>query len=253
MLYKVISTSPITIHILNEESTKSSSYIPYRLISWMYCMTGSLTWCFYIGRVIVVFLYLCSVVSTCFNFFPQFLAPRHDPFFSKKSHLIPPEDIWLQFFRLEVGKSYFDTLPVDVRDEDVTYSSARLCQEKNENCDDKKSCSVFKVAFPTLVKERMTPVKPASPSSLCDRDKRDIHYSDDITDEDLQLYMQTLHLHPRLKRSVAIKQIPKENATRYCATRISETELGKLCAKIGVNVQQLVDTCSADVEVSQLL
>ena len=222
----------------------------------MYCMTGSVTRCFYIGRVIVVFLFLCTVVSTCYNVFPQFLAPRHDPFFCKKSYLIPPEDIWLPFFRLEVGKSYFDMLPVDVRDEDVTYSSACLCQKKGENGDERLCQSVFKAAFPTLVKENnMTPVNPkhASPSSLCDRDKRDIHYSDDITDEDLQLYMQTLHLHPRFKRSVAIKQIPKENATRYCATRISDTELGKLCAKIGVNVQQLVNTCSADVEVSQLL
>lgn len=126
-----------------------------------------------------------------------------------------------------------------------------------EGNDDERICqSVFKAAFPTLVREdNMTPANPkhASPSSLCDRQKRDIHYSDDITDEDLQLYKQTLHLHPRSKRSVAIKQIPKENATRYCATRISDTELGKLCAKIGVNVQELVDTCSADVEVSQLL
>lgn len=99
----------------------------------------------------------------------------------------------------------------------------------------------------------MTQMKPKHPSSLCDRDKRDIHYSDDITDEDLQTYKGTLHLHTRFKRSVAIKPIPRENATRYCATRISDTELGKLCAKVGVNVQQLVDTCSADVEVSQLL
>lgn len=99
----------------------------------------------------------------------------------------------------------------------------------------------------------MTQMKPKHPSGLCDRDKRDIHYSDDITIEDLQLYKQTLHLHPRFKRSAAIKQIPKENATRYCATRISDTELGKLCEKIGVNVQQLIEACSADIEVSQLL
>ena len=157
------------------------------------------------------------------------------------------------FFRLEVGKSYFDTLPVYVRDDDVTYSSACLCQKQEEGRN--LTCkSVYKAAFPTLEDEdNLTQMKPKHPSGLCDRDKRDIHYSDDITIEDLQLYKQTLHLHPRFKRSAAIKQIPKENATRYCATRISETELGKLCEKIGVNVQQLIETCSADIEVSQLL
>ncbi|PFX16674.1 Neurogenic locus notch-like protein 2, partial [Stylophora pistillata] len=155
--------------------------------------------------------------------------------------------------RLEVGRSYFDTLPVDVQDSDVTYSSACLCLKEGEGNGGPPSCkSVFKAAFPTLVKEdNMSTLKPqASPSSLCDRNKRDIHFSDDITDEDIQVYKRTLHLHPRFKRSVANKQVPKENATRYCATRISDTELGKLCAKVGVNVQQLVNTCSVDVELT---
>ena len=92
--------------------------------------------------------------------------------------------------------------------------------------------------------------KYASPTGLCDRQKRDIHYSDDLTEDDLQLYRQTLHVHPRFTRSVNDEQVPKENATRYCAERISNTELGKLCAEIGVNVKLLEDTCSADVEVS---
>ena len=92
--------------------------------------------------------------------------------------------------------------------------------------------------------------KYASPTGLCDRQKRDIHSSDDLTEDDLQLYRQTLHVHHRFTRSVNDEQVPKENATRYCAERISNTELGKICAEIGVNVKLLEDTCAADVEVS---
>jgi len=86
---------------------------------------------------------------------------------------------------------------------------------------------------------------------LCDRDKRDVHYSDDPTEEDIQLFKQTPQLQPRYKRALQVGQISKENATRYCAERISETEIGDLCAKVGVNVQALVNTCSADIEVGK--
>lgn len=87
---------------------------------------------------------------------------------------------------------------------------------------------------------------------LCDRDKRDVHYSDDPTEEDFELFKQTPQLRPRFRRAMQTGKISKENATRYCAERISETEIGKLCAKVGVNVQALVNICSADVEVSNL-
>lgn len=86
---------------------------------------------------------------------------------------------------------------------------------------------------------------------LCDRDKRDVHYSDDPTEEEIQIFKQTPLLQPRFRRASQVGQISKENATSYCAERISETEIGKLCAKVGVNVQALVNTCSADVEVSK--
>ena len=86
---------------------------------------------------------------------------------------------------------------------------------------------------------------------LCDRQKRDVHahYSDDLTDEDFQLFKQT-PLRLRLRREVLNQKISKENATRYCAERIANTEIGILCAKVGVNVQALVNTCAIDVEVS---
>lgn len=84
---------------------------------------------------------------------------------------------------------------------------------------------------------------------LCDRDKRDIHYSDDPTEEDIKLFKQTPQLRPRFRRAVQNGFISQENATRYCAERISETKIGKLCAKVGVNVQALVNICSVDVKV----
>lgn len=83
----------------------------------------------------------------------------------------------------------------------------------------------------------------------CDRQRRDVHFSDDPTEEDIKAFKQTRPVRHRSRRQVQ-NQISKENATRYCAERLSETKIGKLCAEIGVNVQALVSVCSADVEVS---
>ena len=97
--------------------------------------------------------------------------------------------------------------------------------------------------YPNLVKKKW------SPMFLCDRQKRDVHFSDDPTEEDMQLFKQTRSSHRRSRREV-LDEISKENATRYCAERISETKIGKLCAKVGVNVEVLVQVCAADIEVS---
>lgn len=88
---------------------------------------------------------------------------------------------------------------------------------------------------------------------LCDREKRDVHFSDDPTEEDFQIFKKFPQVQPRFRRAAQAGQISMENATRYCAERISETEIGKICAKVGVNVQALVNTCSADVAVSKQL
>ncbi|XP_022807283.1 von Willebrand factor D and EGF domain-containing protein-like isoform X1 [Stylophora pistillata] len=139
--------------------------------------------------------------------------------------------------RLINGQSYFDTLPPDLEDKLVTYSEACLCNTR----DCKNS---FELAFPTAMKKNL------SPMFLCDRDKRDVHYTDDLTEEDVQIFKQTPQLQPRYRRASQVGQLSKENATSYCAERISETEIGKLCAEVGVNVQALVNTCSADVELT---
>ena len=88
-----------------------------------------------------------------------------------------------------------------------------------------------------------------SPMFLCDRDKRDIHFSDEPTDEDLNLFVQTPPS-PRKRHKREAGRISKENATYYCEEKISKTKIGKLCAKIGINVQALVNACSFDVEVN---
>ena len=81
-----------------------------------------------------------------------------------------------------------------------------------------------------------------------DRKKRDIEGSDELTHDDFEVLMTPLksNEHHREKRSV----VSKDNATRYCAERLLETRVGKLCAKLGTNVQALVNVCSADIEVT---
>ena len=152
---------------------------------------------------------------------------------------------FLKFHRLSYGQSYFDILPPELGDKIVNYSTACRCNV-NDN-DAKRVCQdAFTAAFPTVMKK-----KNLSPMFLCDRDKRDVHFSDDPTEEDFQTFKKFPQLQPRLRRAAQLGQISKANATRYCAERISETEIGKMCAKVGVNVQALVNICSADVVVSR--
>ena len=157
----------------------------------------------------------------------------------------------ISFYRLERDKSYFDTLPSDVQDDNVRYSDACLCPKQGETENTTVCKNVFVAAFPTLFKEDMQKFKPLH--QLCDRDKRDVHYSDDPTEEDFKLFKETPRLRDRIRREAVAGQVSKENATRYCAERISETKIGKLCAKVGVNVQALVNICSSDIEVSKSL
>ena len=153
-----------------------------------------------------------------------------------------------RFFRLNVhrllqGESYFDTLPPEVDDYTVTYTQACHCTEaKNSGTADCEGTYVNN--YPTLVNKKW------SPMFLCDRKKRDVHFSDDPTEEDMKLFKQTRSLHYRRSRRDVQNEISKENATRYCAERLSETKIGKLCAQVGVNVDVLVHVCAADIQVS---
>ena len=92
---------------------------------------------------------------------------------------------------------------------------------------------------------------------MCDTNpmKRGAEESDELTEDDYELFMKPVETgapdHDRLKRSV--NAISKDNATRYCVQRLAETPVGKLCTKLGTNVQALVNVCSSDIEVSCIL
>ena len=146
------------------------------------------------------------------------------------------------------GESYFDVLPPQVSAYDVEYSEACYCDSYTTagTYRDTHCYNAFELAFPTLIGDRRRP----SPLFLCDRQKRDIQFSDEPRDDDFHLFQRTLPLRKRHKRESG--RISKENATYYCEAKISKTKIGKLCAKLGINVQALVNVCSFDVEVKCL-
>ena len=155
--------------------------------------------------------------------------------------------IVILLYRLENGKSLFHILPPLVDEYKVTYSQVCACLRDTENSP--RNCrDPLSLAYPTLFKRDKNMV-PLSPAFLCDVQKRDVSFSDDPTDEDFKLFSQTPQLRLRVKRD-AVFEVSKENATKYCAERISETRIGKLCAKVGVNVQALVNICSVDIQVN---
>ena len=93
--------------------------------------------------------------------------------------------------------------------------------------------------------------------TLCSRiGIRSVEYSDDLTDNELEQFVAQDEIHERkahhhFKRA-APGPVSKKNASRYCSEKVADTDIGKLCAKLGTNVQALVNTCSADVEVSSV-
>ena len=156
--------------------------------------------------------------------------------------------VCLSLYRLENGKSLFHILPPLVDEYKLTYSQTCACLQDTENSP--RHCrDPLPLAYPTLFKGGKN-MAPLSPAFLCDVQKRDVSLSDDPTYEDFKLFSQTPQLRLRVKRDAVVYELPKENATRYCAERISETKIGKLCAKVGVNVQALVNICSVDIQVN---
>ena len=151
------------------------------------------------------------------------------------------------------NESYFDVLPPQVPAYDVEYSEACHCDSHNTTTGQYTFCTnAFVLAFPNLADALQRPLTPTderrpSPLFLCDRQKRDIQFSDEPRDEDFHFFERTLPLRKRHKRESG--RISKENATYYCEEKISRTKIGKLCTKLGINVQALVNVCSFDVEV----
>ena len=145
------------------------------------------------------------------------------------------------FHRVPSGQIYLDGfLPPQVPE----YSKACDCSTDTEEGDPAFCKDPLEIAFPKHGRKKFSRIV------LNARGKRDIHFSDEPTDKDLNLFQRTLPLRKRHKRES--RRISKANATYYCEERISKTKIGKLCAKIGINVQALVNVCSFDVEVKHL-
>ena len=110
------------------------------------------------------------------------------------------------------------------------------------------------VHFPNVMDQTGTVVivTQEDDTNTSHRRKRDVERSDDLTKEDFKLFRHSAWSRgsKRQKRaSQAQAKFTKQNATRYCLERISDSDVGKLCAKLGANVQALVNSCSIDLEV----
>ena len=127
------------------------------------------------------------------------------------------------------------------------------CSCHKEESPGKASCiKRLPVHFPNILDKKGSVVQfPRDPTSR--RTKRDsYYYSDDLQEEDFDLFESYLGSggHHRYKRALLSKpRFTKENATLYCMEKVSNTEVGKLCASLGANVQAKVNSCSIDLEV----
>ena len=164
--------------------------------------------------------------------------------------------IWSFPFR--ASPSYFDTLPADVNsDKDgVEYEQSCSCSEvqNDKHTDDCVDGIPVVLAQGFFNQGKNGQRIKKCHKNIASRKKREIRDiaegSDDLTDEDFRLFYLETDNHKRSIRSV--NPISKENATRYCNKKLAETPVGKLCAKMGTDVQALVNVCSTDIEVSIL-
>ena len=99
------------------------------------------------------------------------------------------------------------------------------------------------VHFPNIMDQGGTPVILTGENNVDGRRKRSIKYTDDLTDEDF------LNVLTDRRASPPKAKFSKGNATQYCTKRVSDTEIGKLCANLGAHLQELVDSCAVDLEV----
>ena len=175
-------------------------------------------------------------------------------------------------FPFRASPSYFDTLPADVNsDKDEMWRGARRGVRRGVEFEQSCSCSETQNdkhtddcvdGIPVVLAQGFLNQGKAGQrikkcqKNIASRKKREIRDivegSDDLTDEDFRLFYNSLEMdkHKRSKRSV--NSISKENATRYCNEKLVDTPVGKLCAKMGTNVQALVNVCSSDIGVSIL-
>ena len=163
-------------------------------------------------------------------------------------------------FPFRASPSYFDTLPADVNsDKDgVEYEQSCSCSEtqNDKHTDDCVDGIPVVLAQGFLNQGTEGQRIKKCHKNIASRKKREIRDivegSDDLTDEDFRLFYNSLETHNHKRSKRLVNSISKENATRYCNEKLAETPVGKLCAKMGTNVQALVNVCSSDIEVSIL-
>ena len=131
-------------------------------------------------------------------------------------------------------------MPPNIEDTNAEYAPLCSCINKEETF-----CGQSPINIPSYLRDKTTAF------NLCDRSKRDIHYSDELTDQDFELFKRPLLSANHRRRARALRA-PKENATRYCTEKIADKKISKLCAEVGVDVQEMVDSCSLDIQVTKL-
>ncbi|XP_068703048.1 von Willebrand factor D and EGF domain-containing protein-like isoform X2 [Montipora foliosa] len=146
-----------------------------------------------------------------------------------------------------LSSSYFEKLPLEINNKAKEFVPSCPCDEKKDQGQVNKDCTTDGIPsdWPSFG-SHYNRIKMCDNRPMKGRKRRNIEVSDELTKEDYEFFMTPLeyNAHDRIRRSI----VSKENATRYCAERLSETLVGKLCAKLGTNVQALVNVCSSDIE-----
>ena len=137
----------------------------------------------------------------------------------------------------------------------MEYDVPCSCYRKDEN--GKPEClRELPVHFPNVMDRTGAQITITGEDNINDRKRRNVKYTDELTDDDFELFKRSvgLEVSERHKRASSPKpQFSKHNATRYCMERLSNTYTGKLCAKLGANLQELVSSCSIDLEVNIII
>ena len=153
---------------------------------------------------------------------------------------------------MEPSESYFNRLPKPVNDAAVQYEIPCSCHREDEN--GKAQCEKQPLMyFPNVMDN--TDGEQTRPGNS-GMGKRDTHISDDLTDEDHALFKGFVGSNKshRRKRALSNKRnFTRQNATDYCMEKVSKTDIGKLCATLGINVLEIVTSCSIDLEVKLFL
>lgn len=154
--------------------------------------------------------------------------------------------------RMEPQESYFERLPDWVDDTSVEFEEPCSCFKVDANRNPTCGPAII-VNYPNESDEPGVPVDAeGSEGTEGKRRKRSTDYVDDLTDVDFdsfKRYVASVVSKRHRRSSEYNSSFTKQNATEYCMERLLNSEVGSLCSQIGADVQELVASCSVDVEV----